>query len=1174
MSCDCDANIFLLNQSMAGLSSNLIRANNTYFSSLNQLTSTLYQNSVVSANVYTALNVTSNIQKANANIGGFFSTLLTVDTSGNIGILNGNPRANLDVKGNIVVSGNLKAGFMTSNANIYRASSNIGFIGSSGYTYPIYGVPQRDYVATTTWRAQVSAANNTWNRVVWASKQGLFVAVSSTGSTNRVMVSTGGIGWVSRDTTGKDYSWAGLAWSNELSLFVAVANDGTSTASIMTSSDGTTWTMQTAPNSNAWNDVCWSPQLGLFVAVGSSGTGNRVMTSTNGTTWTAQTSAADNAWTSVIWIAELSLFVAVASSGVGNRIMTSPDGVTWTIRTNPIDNDLSGIAWSPSLQKIVVGYTTHTSNNLTVSSDGITWTTATNTFDQQWGAISWAPEIGLFVAVDRGGTTTNSILYSSDAITWSRGTAPNTNAIQSICWASEVGAFLTVATSGTGNRVNYSPCIHEYNYRKYNQTFYGITNINLSSNTYYGDTVNGRLGIATNNPSTQLDIRGNLNIGNSNYLPGNSSLLTLNGTTNWSFDAITDGSLRLNSQSGNVWNFLCTGNFMMANINTASNIGYNIMCPMTNSGNVNVGGNMVVLGNVGNVTIDSSTLKLDQMNGWVGISIANPTCSLDVRGGNAVIHGNVVALNRSNIYQINSYYQPISGTGYSLNFWGVPQRSNVTSSAWGVWTASIDNTWNSVCWASQLGLLCAVASSGTNTRVMTSPDGVGWTTRTSAADNGWSSVCWAPELTLFCAVAKTTGTGNRVMTSPDGVTWTTQTSAADNDWESVCWSPQLRTFCAVASSGVGNRVMTSTNGTSWTSASASVANTWTSVCWAPEISLFCAVASSGTGSRVMTSPTGVTWTSRTNSVDNNWTSVCWAPELRLFVAVANSGTGDRVMTSPNGLTWTTRTSAADNGWTSVCWASELALFVAVASTSGTGNRIMTSPDGITWTTRTSPIDNDWKAVCWSPELGVFSAVATSGTSTRTMVSNSAWVYTDSLYTSNITGNLTVSNVGGPGSANTTNVLRVDATSNSVGILTNTPAFNLEVIGNAIKATSGAWITSSDARVKEEIESANLELCEAVFQKIPLRHFAWSNITPESALDKHTLGWIAQEVKPYFPNAIHYRSRYGYADFHFLNYDQLIKNMYGVLQRTIERKKSLQEKVEEQEAYFRSLGYLL
>jgi hypothetical protein len=70
-----------------------------------------------------------------------------------------------------------------------------------------------------------------------------------------------------------------------------------------------------------------------------------------------------------------------------------------------------------------------------------------------------------------------------------------------------------------------------------------------------------------------------------------------------------------------------------------------------------------------------------------------------------------------------------------------------------------------VTWAKELGLLVAVALSGTGNRVMTSPDGITWTARSSAADNQWLSVTWAKELGLLVAVAQT-GTGNRVMTSP------------------------------------------------------------------------------------------------------------------------------------------------------------------------------------------------------------------------------------------------------------------------------------------------------------------------------------------------------------------------------------------------------------------------
>ena len=59
-------------------------------------------------------------------------------------------------------------------------------------------------------------------------------------------------------------------------LFVAVSVTGTNNRA-MTSPDGITWTARTTPANNAWRDVAFGD--GVFVAVADSGTGNRVMTS-------------------------------------------------------------------------------------------------------------------------------------------------------------------------------------------------------------------------------------------------------------------------------------------------------------------------------------------------------------------------------------------------------------------------------------------------------------------------------------------------------------------------------------------------------------------------------------------------------------------------------------------------------------------------------------------------------------------------------------------------------------------------------------------------------------------------------------------------------------------------------------------------------------------------------
>ena len=392
---------------------------------------------------------------------------------------------------------------------------------------------------------------------------------------------------------------------------------------------------------------------------------------------------------------------------------------------------------------------------------------------------------------------------------------------------------------------------------------------------------------------------------------------------------------------------------------------------------------------------DGGAERTTQGNGNAANSLYPAQCAVHgvgacggAGGGDGVRVGGDGGAVHLNADPSSGYGNPISPTTFFASGVGASGAvgagangiDNTGESPWTIRASAADNQWRSVCWSPELGLFCAVASSGAGNRVMTSPDGINWTIRVSAADNYWESVCWSPQLGLFCAVGRS-GTGDRVMTSPDGINWTIQASAADNDWNRICWSPELGLFCAVAGSGAGNRVMTSPDGINWTIRASAADNGWNSVCWSPQLGLFCAVAYSGVGNRVMTSPDGINWTIQASAADNNWRSVCWSPELGLFCVVSFDGVGNGVMTSPDGINWTIRASAADNQWRSVCWSPELGLFCAVAS-SGAGNRVMTSPDGINWTIRASAADNGWYSVCWSPELELFCVVSFNGVGNR------------------------------------------------------------------------------------------------------------------------------------------------------------------------------------------------
>ena len=185
--------------------------------------------------------------------------------------------------------------------------------GSATRTFTLTVAPVA-YADGITWTSRTSAANNNWVGVTYGN--GIFVAVSWSGTGNRVMTSPDGITWTAR-TSAADNNWYSVTYGN--GTFVAVSWYGTGNR-VMTSPDGITWTSRTSAANNNWYSVTYGD--GTFVAVSETGSGNRVMTSPDGITWTSRTSAADNSWYGVTY--GNGTFVAVAGGGAsGNRVMTS-----------------------------------------------------------------------------------------------------------------------------------------------------------------------------------------------------------------------------------------------------------------------------------------------------------------------------------------------------------------------------------------------------------------------------------------------------------------------------------------------------------------------------------------------------------------------------------------------------------------------------------------------------------------------------------------------------------------------------------------------------------------------------------------------------------------------------------------------------------------------------------
>ncbi|NDD52721.1 hypothetical protein EBZ39_02375, partial [bacterium] len=378
------------------------------------------------------------------------------NSAGNVAIGTSTASVALDVSGGVRVTNAVTAANVVVTGYINTYGNTVHTTAGTAYTVNLQTLSNRARTsratannAVSSWTTRASAASNTWSGVVWSPELGLFVAVSSSGTSDGVMTSPDGINWTTRATATNP--WNAIAWSSELSLFVAVADQGTGNDRVMTSPDGINWTTRAGLSGTQWCSVVWSPELSLFVAVAY--TGNvRVMTSSDGITWTTRTSEGTNAWRSVTWSPELSLFVAVASSGTGNRVMTSSNGLTWTTRSSAADNSWYGIAWSPELSLFVAVSITGTGNRVMTSPDGFVWTTRASAVDNDWRSVIWSPELSLFVAVAASGTG-NRLMTSSDGIVWTTRSSAADNDWYSAAWSPELSRFVAVAATGSGNRV-------------------------------------------------------------------------------------------------------------------------------------------------------------------------------------------------------------------------------------------------------------------------------------------------------------------------------------------------------------------------------------------------------------------------------------------------------------------------------------------------------------------------------------------------------------------------------------------------------------------------------------------------------------------------------------------------------------------------------------------------
>ena len=109
-----------------------------------------------------------------------------------------------------------------------------------------------------------------------------------------------------------------------------------------------------------------------------------------------------------------------------------------------------------------------------------------------------------------------------------------------------------------------------------------------------------------------------------------------------------------------------------------------------------------------------------------------------------------------------------------------------------------------------------------------------------------------------------------------------------------------------------------------------------------------------------------------------------------------------------------------------------------------------------------------------------------------------------------------------------------------------------VINDLLTGTT-TWTTTSDRRVKENIQYVNLETCVSTLATLSLRTYNYcSSFTQKTGVSQEQrYGLLAQEVQ--IPHTVTTKSAYGFDDFHYLNTDQIHYIHLGATQALLQQR---------------------
>lgn len=590
-------------------------------------------------------------------------------------------------------------------------------------------------------------------------------------------------------------------------------------------------------------------------------------------------------------------------------------GSFFTERVNPKGVELRGVEWSGS-QFVAVGAADGTDAYILTSPDGVTWTERSNPKNVQLNAVVWSGN--QFVAVGNSDGADSYILTSPDGITWTERapTVSKTVALNSIAWS---GALLVAVGNGDGTDA------------------YILTSTDGITWTERAPSVAKNVALFGVTWSGAQFVAVGAGDGTDAYI-----LTSLNGFT-WAERAPTV------AKNIALYSVCYYGALFVAVGDADGTDAYILTSPD--------GFTWTEQGNPKNVTLYSVVWAGSQFIA-VGYRDGIDTYILTSPDG-------FTWTERKNPKQLPLYGMCWSGTqlvavglafiilGVDINTWieqGNPKNVQLSSVVW-----------------SGTRFVAVGAADGTDSYILTSPDGVVWTERapTISRNVALNSIAILTNGN-YMAVGNVFGASAYAVISTDGISWTERTNNPKAlPLNGVAHMPGTPYVVAVGAADADAYIITTIDGgLNWVERG-NPKNAGLNAIAHNGGTLYVAVGNAdGTDAYIATSPTGTSWTERSNPKNVQLNAVVWAGNQ--FVAVgAGDGVDSYILTSPDGITWTEQAPTVPKNLAlyGVTWSGSQ--FVATgAADASTDAYILTSPDGITWTERSNPKNFQLNSVCW------------------------------------------------------------------------------------------------------------------------------------------------------------------------------------------------------------------